>query len=279
MISLDLIFSVTPEQCPREISSQIARIHINPGHPRKQDLVRYLMLNGTKTVSVIAANALRCASCLRTKAPPPGPPSTLPRALQFNDRLSMDIVYSNDYTGKMHPFLGIFDKATWYHVVKRFPDRNSFTVFNTITSMWIDPFGIPLIIVCDQDGSLDGKVSDGLTLLGVQRLADSMQATSTWEIDVCTSATNNAKNKSMRRGGRSPEQNVFGRMPRLPQMLLSDEPLSAFEEGTAAQRMEFTVAAEQKPSKQQSKSKPVFNYDELCYGRSDHSKQRSTRRE
>ena len=47
----------------------------------------------------------------------------------------------------------------------------------------------------------------------------------------------------MRRGGRTPEQNVFGRMPRLPLMLLSDEPPSAFEEGTTAQRMEFTVAA------------------------------------
>ena len=110
--------NVTPEQCLREIRSQIARIHINLGHPRKQDLVRYLMLKGAKTVSVIAANAFRCASCLRTRTPAPGPPSTLPRALQFNDRLSMDIVYADDYSGKMHQFLGIFDKATWYHLVK-----------------------------------------------------------------------------------------------------------------------------------------------------------------
>ena len=48
----------------------------------------------------------------------------------------------------------------------------------------------------------------------------------------------------MRRGGRTAEQNVCGRMPRLPQMLLlSGEPLRAFEEGSASQRMEFTAAA------------------------------------
>ena len=49
---------------------------------------------------------------------------------------------------------------------------------------------------------------------------DSVQATSSWEIDADTSATNNAKNKAMRREGRTTEQTVFGRMPRLPHMHL-----------------------------------------------------------
>ena len=262
--------NITEAQCPREVRRQIARLHVNLGHPRTGDMVRYLLLNGAKTSSVIGANALKCASCLRTKEPPPGPPSTIPKAIQFNDRLAIDIFYANTYAGICLMFLGIFDKATWYHVVTRLANRNSQTVFDALNVVWLQAFGVPLLIICDQDGSFDGKFSDSLSMLGIQRLAvpstahyelgdiernnavwreifnktvDSMQAISNQQIDIVVCSTNNAKNKSMRRGGRSPEQNVFGRVPRLPDMLLSDEAMASSSLENSSQQMDYSAAA------------------------------------
>lgn len=163
-------------------------------------------------------------------------------------------------------------------------------------SILIDPFGVPLVILCDQDGSFEGKVADSLTVLGVQRLAvptqghydmgdiernnavwrqmlvktiDAMQATQYWDIDVCVSAVNNAKNQSTRRGGRSPEQDVFGRVPRMPQSLLSDEPISNLRTAMLPSAWRTPQLRGLRHQKLQQRLRPVHIFDEQFFENPD----------
>ena len=110
---------VTEVQAPRALRSAVARMHWNMGHPTRAELVRSLIAQGAKSTVLMLANALRCASCDRSRTPRRPNPSKQVRIGQFSDRLYSDLIHRPGADGTKHGFLGILDIVTLYHVVIR----------------------------------------------------------------------------------------------------------------------------------------------------------------
>ena len=78
------------------VQSSLRRLHQNLGHPRSEDLCRHLRLAGCEPHIIKAAKGLKCATCNATKSAQISPPSTLPRLLDFNSCVGIDIMYVHD---------------------------------------------------------------------------------------------------------------------------------------------------------------------------------------
>ena len=121
------------------------------------------------------------------------------------------------------------------------------------------------------DGSFEGAFAERASLMGIQRLAapnrghnqigdierhndvwrsafhkvmDKLGCTEFWQIELCAGVTSSAKNRLIRRCGRPPEMAVFGRLPRIPHELLSDEAsMTTWPEASEDARAQMPVAA------------------------------------
>ena len=102
---------------PSYVQSSLRRLHQNLGHPRSEDLCRHLRLAGCEPNIVKAAKGMQCATCAATKGAGIARPSTLPRLLDFNSCVGVDLMYCHDCQDKRHAFLTITDWGTSYHVV------------------------------------------------------------------------------------------------------------------------------------------------------------------
>ena len=240
------------EQCPRAIRSSIARMHLNLAHIPRPDLIRLLVGHGANSTALAAANALRCASCLRKVSPRQRlpRPSTRPRLGQFNDRIQADVVTCVDAAGTAHKYFGIIDLATLYHICVYISNRESITTFNSIATAWKSLYGLPHTIIVDEDGSFKGEFLEAMNdmlialdfippdahyQLGTierhnrvwcsmyHKVVDRTGALTDQQLLIAALMTNHAKNTMFKRRGRSPSMAVFGRHPRLPHELLSDE--------------------------------------------------------
>ena len=237
---------------PRDIKRAVARLHVNLGHPTSTDLVRMLVLHGSITPQALsAAKKLHCASCERMRQLPHTRPSRTVKYLgQLNDHLYMDLFYARNTKGENFTLIGIIDEATNLHQVRILQDRNPSTVVEAIRQMWIRPYGTPLKVTLDQDGSFQGDTWEYLARLGVEvdhvppeahhrlgkiernnsvfrevlnRTTDSAGAVDWEEMDIAVDACVHAVNSVPRTRGMSPYACVFGQVPRMPGELLTDE--------------------------------------------------------
>jgi hypothetical protein len=225
-------------------------MHSNLGHPTTQELVKLLLSQGAKSSVISAANSYRCASCVRNKSTAKPNPSKMPHIGQFNDVIQMDIVHITAANGYEFGVLGIIDEATLYHVAGVLKNRKPETVAKAVDDMWIRPFGVPACIACDQDGCFGGYFVDRVTAMSIElrqcpaeahwqigtierhnfalktmahKVIDAVSAITEQQVDEAVIQSCAAKNMLLRRAGRSPAQGVFGRIPRLPGALLTDE--------------------------------------------------------
>ena len=237
---------------PRDIKRAVARLHVNLGHPTSTDLVRMLVLHGSITPQALsAAKKLQCASCERMRQLPHTRPSRTVKYLgQLNDQVYMDLFYARDTKGENFTLIGAIDEATNLHQVRILPDRNPSTVVEAIRQMWVRPYGTPLRVTLDQDGSFQGETWEYLARLGVEvdyvppeahhrlgkiernnsvfrevlnRAADAAAAVGWDEMEVAVDACVHAVNSVPRTRGMSPYACVFGQVPRIPGELLTDE--------------------------------------------------------
>lgn len=88
----DITFPGLSEAIPAEVRASIARLHINAGHPSKQELTRLLNSHGaisSQTLSCV--EHLVCGSCQRTTNPQHPRPSAVPVLTgQFGERIQID---------------------------------------------------------------------------------------------------------------------------------------------------------------------------------------------
>ena len=265
--------NITNDQVPKPLRSEVARMHINLDHPRREDFLRLLVGHGANNATLAAANALRCASCARKQAKKQPLPSTMPVIGQFNDRLQKDCVNVIMADGVRVLFVGFIDKATHYHVHGHMPDRLPATAFEAESTSWLRPFGLPLMIVADQDGCFMGECLAQEEELGIEvtfvpeaahyemglierhnhtwrhmleKTIDALQIMSLPRLLLAATACDDSKNSLYQRCGRSPQQAVFGRMKRLPSMMLTDRATSAnitFPNWTQNEQLTFTEYA------------------------------------
>ena len=149
-------------QIDRTIRFAVARMHRNLGHINNVELLKLLALNGIHSDQVVkAATALRCAACDRCVAPRAPNPAALPdqHIGQMGHRVQMDILYVKDFKATTIALRHLIDEATHLrtHVMRGsgHPGR-------------LGPFGWPLCIRTDPDGSWGGDVADVLDSMGYQ---------------------------------------------------------------------------------------------------------------
>ncbi|CAE7689238.1 unnamed protein product [Symbiodinium sp. CCMP2592] len=169
-------------------------------------------------------------------------PTTLPRLLDFNTCVGVDLFYVHDINDKCHTFLSMVDWATTYHVVCRVESESAEDVEKAFNKMWLGPFGPPTMVSLD----LDPKKQSGMSRLcdwHTIRVKD-VAAQAHWqagvterqggwfkgiwdrvvqelsvaedEVELAGALVCAAKNDLRRLCGHSPSQWVFGKSPRLP---------------------------------------------------------------
>ena len=228
-------------------------MHLTFGHPEPNELILFVSQQGASLAVIKAIKALRCAACDRSRKPKRPRPAKLPEVCQTSqpfDRVLLDVFYQEDCRGKTRPFLGVIDDAMLLHTIGRLPNREAEQVWKVFRNIWLIPFGLPLEVVLDLDGSFLGYFEERLNELGVNpiywpaeahyqigrierhnyvaklmvnRLTDTLGLCEDEEIDEMAVQVAHAKNSNTRRRGRSPYQAAFGRIPRLATALLSDE--------------------------------------------------------
>eukprot|EP00971_Amphidinium_carterae_P172783 3425159-Amphidinium_carterae.1 len=212
--------------------------------------MKLLASHGANPVTLTAAAGLDCATCNRQKTVPPPRPSSAPQNFAFGESLQGDVFFVMDTTGTNHPILGLIDAATHLHVARRITSKNALDMWKVFLDTWISPFGVPVELKVDADPAFRGTFGEGCGRLGIELLhvpADrhsqlgrierhnavlrvtllkmiSEHSVHTPEdLDTTLQAAVSAKNSLSRRAGVSPHIAAFGRMPRVPEQLLSDE--------------------------------------------------------
>ena len=237
---------------PAAVKASVARLHLNTGHAHKKELIRLLSSYGSiNSATLTAINHMVCGSCERTKPPAPPRPASIPQFMgQFGERVQVDIVYIRDLSGSNHPVLGMVDMATLLQQAVRLHSRASAHVADQFRRSWLMPYGYPLVCEVDADGAFEGDFRTALEDAGVhyvvippeapwrigtverrnavlrtaaERLIDENAVTNGEGVDWILISTVQALNSSTATKGRSPYQAVFGRLPRFPGDLMSDD--------------------------------------------------------
>ena len=169
---------------------------------------------------------------------------------QFGDELQADIFYIRLMTGQSYPILGVIDKATGLHMAGLMPDRNADTAFRILEDIWLRPFGVPLLLRCDPDHTFRGNFEARLQSMGcmvdhcapeahfqigmverrnailrltIEKLVDQFAVTTQEHLPGILIGACHASNNMAYSRGRSAYQAVFGRQPRLPNDILTDD--------------------------------------------------------
>ena len=237
----------------QDVKTLLSRLHRNLGHPHNNELKKMLAMNGIKDQKVYdAVEALTCESCLRVRGPGKPEPAGIPQdvSLQFGDVLQIDIVYVRDTTSTNYIFLGIIDECTHLHMALHLNDRSPEEVHYKFSTFWARPFGFPLKIKADPDGSFRGSFEAAMDEAGtymdyipaeahnkiglierhnatlrelMERTIDARAVVGPEAMEQAAIAACFAKNSCTWSSGRPPFVAAFGRVPRLGMNLLSDQ--------------------------------------------------------
>ena len=252
----------------------VARLHLNLGHPSPQELIRMVAYYGGAPSAIITCiQHLKCSTCERLKSPQQPRPATMPKFIagQFGDEVQGDLFYVRLLTGDAIPVLGLVDKATGYHQAAVCTTRNSAETFEIFVKCWFKPFGLPYKMMLDPDTAFRGDCQRQIESLGIicdfcpaeahwmigmverrnsilrcilEKLIDQHAASTTDELELLLAPALHAVNSSTFTRGRTAFQAVFGRVPRLPGGLLTDETSLASSHGALDQPDNLLAKAE-----------------------------------
>ena len=185
-----------------------------------------------------------CEGCILKKKTPARPSVALPRATDFNEILSMDLKI---WRGKY--ILYMIDSFSRYTVATVIPRKKPNEVVDAIFKHWVKYFGIPQTVMTDNGGEFTGEEMRAVTsYLNVYK--DTTGAEAPWmnglnernhaladnilrqvirdypELDLATAIAwaCTAKNSLSTVYGYSPFQLVFGKNPRLPNVINDPPP-------------------------------------------------------
>ena len=231
----------------------VARLHLNLGHPSPQELIRMVAYYGGAPSAVTTCiQHLHCATCERLKSPQQPRPATMPKFIagQFGDEVQGDIFYLRLLSTEAIPILGLVDKATGFHQAAVCQGRNSADTFKVIMQCWLKPYGLPFKLLLDPDTAFRGEFQNQVESLGIiydlcpaeahwmigmverrnsilrcvlEKLVDQFAITDVESLDKILPLALHAVNSSTFTRGRTAYQAVFGRIPRLPGGLFTDD--------------------------------------------------------
>eukprot|EP00971_Amphidinium_carterae_P136818 2710741-Amphidinium_carterae.1 len=245
-----IFFRVDRHKVPVSVCQLVYKLHTQLGHLPKGELAKLLASHGANPITLTAVAGLDCATCNRQKTVPPSRPSSAPQTFSFGESLQGDIFFVMDTLGENHAILGIIDAATHLHVARRVTSKNALDMWKVFLDVWISPFGVPVELKVDADPAFRGTFGENCGRLGIEllhipadrhaqlgrierhnavlrvaliKMISEHSAHTIEHMETLLQAAVSAKNSLTRRAGVSPHIAAFGRMPRVPEQLLSDD--------------------------------------------------------
>ncbi|CAK9108665.1 Copia protein [Durusdinium trenchii] len=242
-----------PNTLAPQLRREVHRVHRNIGHPGKEIFLRALKNAGVRDEILQWTKAhFRCPTCEARTRPSPARPGHLLRALEFNQVVGADLCFA-DLFNEQVILLNVLCWGTNFQQAYICKDKSAEEVLEAFMRCWIQPFGVPSLLVLDRGKEFDnhlfkqtvGGLGVGLHYTDPQSpwqnsrtekagglLKEKLRCTihettaSREELQVVLAEVVAARNRYMDRFGFSPMQRVFGKNLRLPSSLLSTDTLN-----------------------------------------------------
>ena len=217
---------------------KVTKLHKQFAHPSSKRLKQLIWNSGVKDSEIdgIIDNVTQnCDICKRFRRSPPRPIVNFPLASDFNETVAMDIKFINN-----HPILHMIDHATRFSRACLLPNKKPNSIIQAILTHWIQIFGQPDRFLTDNGGEFVNKDmielsekfnivlkttaaeaawSNGLCERHNGIIADmvlKIQGDINCSLDLAIPWATSAKNSLSNVYGFSPNQVVFGRNIKLP---------------------------------------------------------------
>ena len=264
-----------PTAVPRGVSRSdkalIKKLHVNLGHPSREDFARALrMSRAREEVWQYVKTEFKCDVCDSKVLPKPARPSTIPKHFETCKTVGVDVVFMPSFDpNKTIPVLNVVDWASCYQCLEPLDNNSSKAAWLAFQRSWCRTFGNPQILVMDQGtefqkdfmerasqaGSLirtigarapwqQGRTErhGGIAKGVLEKVLQQVGPSDLEEWKMCLCAVEQAKNRLFNKSGFSPAQRQLGANLRMPGSLASEDEYDAsLMRGTAAQEMQRTL--------------------------------------
>ena len=231
----------------KAVRNQVAKLHGVFGHPSNDRLARMLHLQGARAEVVQCAKDLRCEICMRIHAPHSAPKSSATNPERFNQHCSSDSFFIWDADGQRWNVTHLVDGfcTLQYAVLSKNP--SSSTSCDLLFDKWILTHGPMKELTVDGGPEFRGRFPTlcqlydiklnvlptsakwkaglaerhgAIVKLMVLRMIHELTLKKEWELRYALAMAIQAKNRLLRRCGKSPLQVVQGRDNVIPSALL-----------------------------------------------------------
>ena len=217
---------------------KVLKLHKQFAHPSSDRLKQLIWNSGVKDPvidNIIYDVSQKCDVCKRFRRAPPRPVVSFPLATEFNETVAMDIKFINT-----RPVLHLIDHATRYSRACLLSNKKPMSVIQAVLTHWIQIFGTPVQFLTDNGGEFvnsqllelsekfnivlrttaaESAWSNGLCERHNGVIADmveKIQDDSSCSLELAIPWAISAKNGLTNVYGFSPNQLVFGRNVKLP---------------------------------------------------------------
>ena len=245
----------------------LLKIHRQFGHPREEteiDLLRKVNCGDAEAKEMLATIHNRCLTCKKFSPTPPRPVVSLPPASEFQEVLTLDLkeVKAEQYRYILH----MIDAYTRYTCSVFIRNKKPDTIVHQVMSCWVSNFGRPGKIWTDVGGEFNNdtmrQLSEAIgckveTGAGYSAWMNGLNERNHAVVDRCLAKilvdnprmdptialawAVTAKNSYPMHGGYSSFQLVFGKQPKLPD-IMSDK-LPALEGVTTSESVAAHITA------------------------------------
>ena len=232
---------------PKEVRNQLSKLHGQFSHPSNERLARMLQINGAHKAIIEGAKNLRCSICERISAPRSSPQASAKAPNRFNEQCALDSFFVLDSAGSRWNVTHIIDGfcTLQYGIVSKNPNSASST--ELLFERWILTHGPMDMVLVDGGSEFRGsfetmcklydirlsvlptsaKYKAGLVerhgavlKLMVLRVIHELSITKEQELRLAVAMCCQAKNRLLRKCGKSPLQVVQGRDVTVPSSLM-----------------------------------------------------------
>ena len=232
---------------PKEVRNQLSKLHGTFAHPSNERLARMLQINGASKAIIEGAKCIRCSVCERVSAPRSAPQTSAKAPTRFNQQCSSDSFFIYDCTGSRWNITHIVDGfcSLQYAIVSKNPCSN--TSSELVFERWILVHGPMETLYVDGGPEFKGQLEALCRLYAIH--LEVLPVGSKWkaglaerhgavlklmilrmihELSLCTdkelrfavAMACQAKNRLLRKCGRSPIQVTQGQDQVIPSSLL-----------------------------------------------------------
>ncbi len=236
-----------------KMKESIRKLHVNLGHPGKNQLIRILKHGGANERALELAREFHCEQCAAHPDPSPPLPAKPDHVLSFNHKIGVDVKYLTGWKPNQKvAAVNILDYGSSLQLVVPIWERGSSeTIRRTVQERWINWAGTPSEIIVDpakpnigeamtKPLELGGSIIQ-ITAADAHHQLGEVEVHGGWfgkildkiiiersprnqsEWFECVQAAH-CKNELIQVYGMTPAQHVFGRNPKVPENLL-DEPV------------------------------------------------------